>query len=172
MSTKFKCPHCGQSLDAPDAMRGEETECPACSRPVTVSTINVTTEAKEESDVKTNIPQAICNICAAIMFLCISFLALFGAVQAKRSADVIDSGLNAMSIQAERSTDVVTSCFDELTASQKDLQEQATIGSEILSEVLAYVAAKSLEEAEVLSPTEASSIAGDALRSIDKRSER
>jgi DNA-directed RNA polymerase subunit RPC12/RpoP len=28
---KFNCPHCGQSLEAPEDMLGETITCPACT---------------------------------------------------------------------------------------------------------------------------------------------
>ena len=33
---KFACSHCGQSIEAPAAMRGKEIDCPGCWRKVTV----------------------------------------------------------------------------------------------------------------------------------------
>ena len=35
----FQCPVCGQSLDAPPDMSGEEIECPSCQRPIFVPKI-------------------------------------------------------------------------------------------------------------------------------------
>jgi hypothetical protein len=101
-----------------------------------------------------NVPQAIYHICAAIMFICLSVFALVGAVQARRAGEAIGT------------------YFGELSAYQKQLQQQATAGSEILSEVLAYGAARGLEQAEMLSPTEANAIATDAIKNITAKSER
>jgi hypothetical protein len=35
---KFECPHCAQSIEAPVAMRGMETQCPTCGRTVQIPT--------------------------------------------------------------------------------------------------------------------------------------
>ena len=33
---KFECPHCSQSIDAPDDLAGADAECPACNAAITV----------------------------------------------------------------------------------------------------------------------------------------
>ena len=101
-----------------------------------------------------NIPQAIYHISAAILCLCISIFVVVCAIQAKRSGDAIGT------------------YFGELSAYQKDLQQKTAAGSEIMSEVIAYAAARGLEQAQLMSPTEANSIATDAIKSISSKSER
>ncbi len=103
---------------------------------------------------KNSVPQSIFYVSASIMFLCISVLSIFGCMQAKRSADAIEM------------------YFGGMYAYHQEMQEQAVLGGEMVGEVLAYAAARALEEAEVLSPTDANEIAGEALRNISQRSER
>jgi membrane protein YdbS with pleckstrin-like domain/DNA-directed RNA polymerase subunit RPC12/RpoP len=33
---KFNCPHCGQSLEAPEDMGGQSIDCPSCSKPLVI----------------------------------------------------------------------------------------------------------------------------------------
>lgn len=88
------------------------------------------------------------------MFVCLSIFAIVGAVQANRTGEAVGT------------------YFGELSAYQQELQKQATEGSEILSEVLAYSAARGLEQAQMLSPTEANVIASDTIKNITAKSER
>jgi len=46
---KFECCHCGQSIEAPQEMRGMETECPSCHKRVTVRPMVKTESATPES---------------------------------------------------------------------------------------------------------------------------
>ncbi|OPL18821.1 MAG: hypothetical protein AVO35_12775 [Candidatus Aegiribacteria sp. MLS_C] len=101
-----------------------------------------------------NIPQSVFYITASVMFLCISALAVFGSIEVKRSADAIEM------------------YYAEMYTYQQEMQAQAALGGEMAGEVLAYVAARALEDAEVLSPTDANEIAGEALQNISQRSER
>ena len=36
---KFKCPHCSQSIDAPDDLAGANADCPACGKAISVPDI-------------------------------------------------------------------------------------------------------------------------------------
>jgi len=49
---KFNCPHCSQSIDAPDDLAGAEADCPACEKPITVPDI-ASTKPKETKPPKT-----------------------------------------------------------------------------------------------------------------------
>lgn len=103
---------------------------------------------------RNNLPRSIFFITASIMFLCISVLAVVGSIEVKRSADAIEL------------------YFADMHAYHQEMQKQAALGGEMIGEVIAYAAARALEEAEVLSPTDANEIAGEALRNISQRSER
>lgn len=35
-SVEFKCPHCGETLEATDDMRGQQVECPSCGKPLKI----------------------------------------------------------------------------------------------------------------------------------------
>jgi hypothetical protein len=101
-----------------------------------------------------NVPQAIYHISAAILSICISIFVIVCAIQVKRSSEAIGT------------------YFGELSAYQKDLQQTATAGYDIVAELLAYGAARRLEQAQMLSPTEANSIASDTIKTITIKSER
>jgi len=59
MSQTFICPHCNQSLDAPDELLGQTVECPSCQgkialpqstvRPAMLATLAVTSAARKSS---------------------------------------------------------------------------------------------------------------------------
>ena len=36
---KFNCPHCTQSIDAPDDLAGANADCPACGKAISVPDI-------------------------------------------------------------------------------------------------------------------------------------
>ena len=46
-SIHFECPYCGQSIEAPAAMRGMEVDCPSCTRKVKVQSTEVKTGASD-----------------------------------------------------------------------------------------------------------------------------
>ncbi len=45
----FKCPGCGETLEAPEEMAGQEVACPACNQPLTIP--SVTNDAESEKTV-------------------------------------------------------------------------------------------------------------------------
>ena len=137
----------------------------------------------EHSDKSRNVAQAIYHISASILFLSIAIFIILGALQIRQSAGAVSSYLAALQKESqqgisqiqESARDAIKSIdvyFQELSMQQKALQEEAQNAGDFLSEVAAYFAARTLEEANVLSPTDANAIATESITNISAKSER
>ena len=140
----------------------------------------------EHSDKSRNVAQAIYHISASILFLSIAIFIILGALQIRQSAGAFSSYLAELSALQKESQqgisqiqesarDAIKSIdvyFQELSMQQKALQEEAQNAGDFLSEVAAYFAARTLEEANVLSPTDANAIATESITNISAKSER
>ena len=140
----------------------------------------------EQLNKSRNVSQAIYHISASILFLSVSVLIIFGVLQIRQSAAAVSAYLTELSaIQKQSQQEIsqmqesardaiksIDAYFRELSEQQKALQVEAQNAGDFLSEVAAYFAARSLEEANVLSPTDANAIATESIANISTKSER
>jgi len=80
--------------------------------------------------------------------------------------------VNEMQRSASEALSSLSGYFTRLSEQQKQLEAEARALSDLVTDIGAYVAARALEEADALSPTDANAIASESVEKISAKSER
>ncbi len=174
MTVAFKCPLCGQKLEAEDADTGARLECPACKKQITVP---------EGGDTEMSTPidgtRKFMNVSVAIAAIVFSVCLVVTVLQLvsvggilKRSAVQRQSTAAEIQANASKIAEKFIAYLETSEKNQTAMQENAGKLSTIVSECTLYMIAASLEEEKMITASESKRIRDEAISAIKSKSPR